>query len=77
MIDIQNIVYDGLILSACVSLFITITMWANPLIWLHDYPKDSGYGAAKIGKGKTSLAVTWNTFPGVVVCFSVFLNPGF
>ena len=40
MIDIQNIVYDGLILSACVSLFITITMWVNPRIWLHDYPKD-------------------------------------
>ena len=40
MVDIQNIIYDGLVLSACAALFITITMRANPRIWLHDYPKD-------------------------------------
>ena len=40
MVDIQNIIYEGLILSACAALFITITMRVNPRIWLHDYPKD-------------------------------------
>jgi len=40
MVVIQNIIHDGLILTACAALFITITMWANPRIWLHDYPKE-------------------------------------
>ena len=40
MLNFQKILVDGLILSGLASLFILISMRANPRIWLHDYPKE-------------------------------------
>ena len=40
MINISRIVIDGLILSGLASVFIVITLWINPRIWLQDYPED-------------------------------------
>jgi hypothetical protein len=40
MLDINRLIADGVILSILALLFIMITLWINPRIMLHDYPKD-------------------------------------
>ena len=40
MILINRILLDGLILSVTASLFIFISLYVNPRIWLQDYPKE-------------------------------------
>ena len=40
MLDIYNLLVDGLTLSILASIVIGITLWINPRIMLQDYPKD-------------------------------------
>ncbi|MCC7165687.1 MAG: nitroreductase [Anaerolineae bacterium] len=40
MLDVTQIIRDGLILSFVATLIIGISMWINPRLWLQDYPKD-------------------------------------
>ncbi len=40
MSNISRILLGGAILSALASLFIVLSMYINPRIWLHDYPKE-------------------------------------
>jgi hypothetical protein len=38
MLDISRIVLDGLILSAAATLWLVITLYVNPRLWLQNYP---------------------------------------
>ncbi len=69
MVTIQNIIHDGLILTACASLFITITLWANPRIWLHDYPKDIQAMVPPKSEREKRLSL-WLGIPFLVLLFA-------
>ncbi|MBI9051080.1 MAG: hypothetical protein JEZ00_16785 [Anaerolineaceae bacterium] len=40
LIDLHRILIDGAIYSLIASLFVVISLWAAPRMWLHDYPQD-------------------------------------
>ena len=40
VMSVSKIIFDGMIFSLIVSVFIVVTLRLNPRIWLQDYPQD-------------------------------------
>ena len=70
-LNFNKIIFDGALYSIIASIFILLSLWKAPRIWLHDFPED----IQKLVPGKSDAEKRLSLMVGIPFLLLLFAGP--